>query len=161
MNIAILANYADVIGGIAVLASLVYVGVQIRNNTRSSQSHTNQLAHDSMATITLAIGSDPTLSSLVQRGLSNFKGLSEEERYQFVMLLTSVFRRFENIFYQHRKGLLEEELWQGYSRTLTLYFHSEGGYGFWKARSNSFSPKFCEFLESSDSTKIEMELAEL
>jgi hypothetical protein len=38
MNIEILANYADVVGGTAVLISLLYVGFQVRSNTRSSLS---------------------------------------------------------------------------------------------------------------------------
>ena len=33
MNLEIVANYADVIGGITVIVSLIYVGVQGRHNT--------------------------------------------------------------------------------------------------------------------------------
>ena len=41
MNIESIANYADVIGGTAVIVSLIYVSIQIRRITKSSQSHTN------------------------------------------------------------------------------------------------------------------------
>lgn len=46
MDIENLANYADVIGGAAVIVSLIYVGVQVRRNTKSSQSQTNQSAQE-------------------------------------------------------------------------------------------------------------------
>jgi hypothetical protein len=42
MNIEAAANYADVIGGIAVLISLIYVGVQIRGNTSVNQGIATQ-----------------------------------------------------------------------------------------------------------------------
>jgi hypothetical protein len=33
MNVGELANYAEIIGGVAVLISLIYVAIQIRQNT--------------------------------------------------------------------------------------------------------------------------------
>ena len=53
MNIESMANFADVIGGAAVIVSLIYVGIQIRRNAKSSQSQTSQSAHESLANVSL------------------------------------------------------------------------------------------------------------
>ena len=50
MNIEIMANYAEVIGGIAVIVSLIYVGVQIRANTTTVRSAATQSVHEAYAT---------------------------------------------------------------------------------------------------------------
>jgi len=127
MNIESLANYADVIGGTAVIVSLIYVGIQIRRSAKSSQSQANQSAHESLANVSLEVAKDPDLSNLTRKGMTAFDKLTEEERFQFVMLMITVFRRFENIFYQYKKGFLEEELWDGYKQSMLLYRYTPGG----------------------------------
>ena len=154
MNIENLANYAEVIGGIAVLVSLIYLGFQVRSNTRSSLSQTNMMTHESLANISLEIGKDAELSSLVRRGLLGYNELDVDERFQFLTLLTSLFRRYENVFYQNEKGLLENELWQGYSHSMTSYLNTDGGKQFWNFRKDSFSHSFGEFLEKSDHKEV-------
>jgi hypothetical protein len=154
MNIEILANYADVVGGTAVLISLLYVGFQVRSNTRSSLSQTNMMTHESMANMSLEIGKDAQASFLLRKGLVSFNKLDNDEKFQFLMLLTSTCRRYENVFYQNKKGLLEDELWKGYSHSMTSYMNTDGGKEFWKLRKDSFSSTFGDYLEASDTRKI-------
>lgn len=154
MNIEVMANYADVIGGTAVLISLIYVGLQIRSNTKSSLSQTNMAAHESLANISLAIGTDAQLASLVRKGLLNFDALSEDEKFQFLTMLTSLYRRYENVYYQNKKGLLENELWPGYSYSMSAYLNTDGGKKFWAHRKDSFSNSFRAFLEVSQAEQI-------
>jgi hypothetical protein len=89
MNIESIANFADVIGGAAVIVSLIYVGIQIRRNAKSSQSQTSQSAHESLANVSLEIAKDPYLSSFTRKGMIAFDELSEDEEFQFVILMTS------------------------------------------------------------------------
>jgi hypothetical protein len=153
MNIESIANYADVVGGVAVLISLIYVGIQIRKNTKSSLSQTNMMAHESMANISLEMAKSAEVSSMARKGLLSFKDLSDNEKFQFVTLLTSLYRRFENVYYQNNKGLLEDELWQGYRHSMCSFFNTDGGKEFWKVRKKSFSTSFGEFLEASDTVE--------
>ena len=154
MNIEIIANYAEIVGGIAVLISLLYVALEIRRNTRSSLSQTNMMAHESMANVSLEIAKNEQLSSLFRRGLLDFDKLDTEEKFQFLALMTSLYRRFENVFYQNKKGLLEKELWKGYSHSMTAYMNTDGGKAFWKYRKDNFSASFDAFLEASETQTI-------
>jgi len=126
MNIESLANYADVVGGVAVVISLIYVGIQIHRNTKSSLSLTNQSAHESLANVSLEAAKDPNFSALTRRGMLSFEQLNEDEQFQFLLLMVTVYRRFENIYYQYRKGFLEAELWEGYEQSMLLYFYMAG-----------------------------------
>jgi len=72
MDIESMANYADVIGGAAVILSLIYVGVQIRQSVTSSLAQTNQLAHKSLAIVSLEVAKDADLASLLEKGLEHF-----------------------------------------------------------------------------------------
>jgi hypothetical protein len=149
MNIEIIANYAEIVGGVAVLISLVFVGLEIRRNTKSSLSQTNLTTHESMANLSLEVGKDAQVSSLLRKGLLSFNKLDDDEEFQFLLLLTSLYRRFENVFYQNEKGLLDDGLWKGYSHSMTTNFNTEGGKEFLRLRKDSFSASFVAFLEAS------------
>ncbi len=149
MTIEIMANYADIIGGVAVVMSLIYVGIQIRRNTKSSQSQTNQSAHESLATVSLAVAKDSDFSNLARKGMLAFDELTEEEKFQFILLMVTIFRRYENIFYQYQKRFLEKDLWEGYSRSMLLYFYTSGGQAFWTLRRTHFSGLFQKYLDST------------
>ena len=154
MDIENWANYADIASGIAVLFSLIYVGFKIHGNTRSSLSQTNMMTHESMANISMEIGKDAQLSSLIRKGLLRFSDLDADEQFQFLVLLTSLYRRFENVFYQNKKGLLEKELWEGYSHSMIAYFQTDGGREFWNLRRDSFSSSFTNYLENAETKEL-------
>jgi hypothetical protein len=158
MNIESMANYADVVGGTAVIVSLIYVGIQIRRNTASSKSQANQSVHESLANVSLEIAKDPDLSNFTRKGMIAFEELTEEEKFRFVLLMVTLFRRFENIFYQYQKGFLEKELWEGYRHSMLLYFYTTGGQAFWKLRRAHYSESFRNLLDSTTPNDAESEL---
>jgi hypothetical protein len=108
MNIEIMANYADVVGGIAVLISLIYVGLQVRSNTRSSLSQTNMMAHESMANISLEIGKDAQCCSLLRKGLMSYSDLDNDEKFQFLTILTRFIEGMKMFFIRTRRVYLKK-----------------------------------------------------
>jgi hypothetical protein len=159
MNIESMANYADVVGGVAVIVSLIYVGIQIRRNTKSSQAQANQTAHESLANVSLEVAKDPDFTGFTRKGMIAFDELTEEEKFRFILFMVTVFRRFENIFYKYQKGFLDKELWEGYRQSMLLYFYTSGGQAFWNARGGHFSGLFQNYLDSTspDDAKSEIE----
>ena len=158
MNIESLANYAEVIGGATVIVSLIYVGIQIRHNAKSSQSQTNQCAHESLANVSMELALDENLANLTGRGFTAFDQLTSDEQFRFILLMITVFRRHENIYYQYHKGLLEAELWKGYKQSLLLYFYTTGGQEFWKLRRLHFFKLFQNLLELTSRSDVKTEL---
>jgi hypothetical protein len=158
MNMESMANYADVIGGVAVIVSLIYVGIQIRRSAKSNQSQANQSAHESLAIVSLEVSKDPEFSNFVRRGLIEFDELSEDEQFRFVLMMTTAFRRYENIFYQYKRGFLEAGLWAGYEQSILLMFYSAGGQAFWDRRSLHFSELFRSYLDSTSHHDVRTKL---
>jgi hypothetical protein len=158
MNIESMVNYADIVGGVAVIVSLIYVGIQIRRNTKSNQAQANQNAHESLAILSFEVGKDPDLTSFMRKGQVGFDELTEEEQFRFMVLLVTFFRRYENIYYQYQKGFLEEDLWGGYRRSMLALFYTSGGQAFWNVRAGHFSRVFQDYLNSTspDDAKSEM-----
>jgi hypothetical protein len=77
MNLNDLANLGQVIGAIAVVVSLIYVALQIRQNTAAIRSATAQSVHEHFANWYQTFATDP---SLVDVGVKGFGEKFAESR---------------------------------------------------------------------------------
>ena len=68
---------------------------------------------------------------------------------QFALVGISQFRRYENLHYQHRAGLVDEDFWVGHRENILWFFHQPGMQAWWKDKRLAFSESFRDFVESS------------
>ncbi len=77
----LLGNYGEFVGAIAIVVTLIYLAVQIRQNTASSQA----ASRDSMARLTydftMRIASDDSMASLFRRGQNDPNSLDDDELF--------------------------------------------------------------------------------
>ena len=83
MNWEAMGATGEVIGAVGVIISILYLAVQVRSNTRSLKASTFQAACDASARISLALGSDPQVALVWQKGLAGVQELSPAEVSQF------------------------------------------------------------------------------
>ena len=145
---------ANVLAAIAVILSVIYLGIQIRANTRATHSQTYQLATSALAEMAGIIGSSKELARIFRIGMVNPDKLDEDEFAQFGYLGISLFRRFENVYFQHQSGLIDEDFWTGHRDNILWFFHRPGMQAWWKDRKFAFSKSFREFLDSSKPDEI-------
>jgi len=74
MTLNDLANVGQIIGAVAVVISLIYVALQIRQNTNAVRSATAQTVHEHLAKWYHLVAPDDNLSQIVANG-----SLSEKE----------------------------------------------------------------------------------
>jgi len=98
MNLNDLANIGQVIGAIAVVISLIYVALQIRQNTNAVRSATAQSVHEHFANWYHLIAADAELSRIAANGLRDYQSLSENERTRFIAAFMSFLSYSQNAF---------------------------------------------------------------
>ena len=79
--------------------------------------------------------------------------LNEAERVQFVNFLTYVLRIWEELFLQHRRGLVDDEMWQANARIVRDTKPMPGARDTWAVRRHLFTEAFQHFFESLDSSQ--------
>ncbi len=140
---------AELVGAVAVVASLIYLSAQIRQNTRAVRSS----QFDSIARMQMEIlqpmVDDPTLAMGFERALDHWEELSLDDKVRFNLLLIQMFRFWENTFYQWRQGMLEPWLWVSWQNVMLSHFSRPGAQQWWTLRSMAFSREFGQFLETS------------
>ena len=84
----------------SVFLQIIYVSIQIRNNTRAVRASAFQQVVNSFAAISFDIAKDKKLVDLYLRAGKDFAALDELERAQYSLMLLSFLRRAENVFFQ-------------------------------------------------------------
>lgn len=148
MTISELGSIGELLGSIAVFISLVYLAFQVKSGTETAQTSTYQSVVSDFSALNLSMASTPALSLLFVNAQEDFDSLNADDKARISQLFYMCFRNFENMYYQHRKGYLEEELWVGWKRLMLTYFARPGFQSWWLIREDVFSQSFGEFLRT-------------
>jgi hypothetical protein len=155
---------AEVAAAAGVIASLVYLAVEVRHNTRSVRASTYDAMVRTSGELLLPLIQDAKLARTFERVIANWgdPAIDEGDRAQAMYLLTQLVRSWENFYYQYRQGTLEDWLWNAHQYVIRSYFHKPGVQQWWQMRRAAYSQPFREFLESStapvDGIKTSVEL---
>lgn len=148
MTLTELGSIGELLGSVAVLVSLIYLAVQVKSSTAIAQTSTYQSVVSDFGALNVSMASTPALSLLFVNAQENFDSLTADEKARVSQLFFMAFRNFENMFYQHQKGYLEEELWVGWKRLMLAYYGRPGFQSWWSKREDVFSRSFADFLRS-------------
>lgn len=154
MDWAALSAIAGLLAAIFVGFTVVYLALQVKASAKATHSQTYQLATSALAEMAGIIGQDGQLARIFRIGMVDPAALTEDELTQFGYLGISLFRRFENVFFQYESGMIDEDFWVGHRDNILWFFHRPGMQAWWKDRKFAFSKRFREFLDSSAPTEI-------
>lgn len=138
-----------------VALSVVYLALQVKAGIKATRSQTYYLATAALADMAAVIGSDERVSRVVRIGFNTPDELNEDEFTQYSYLMTSFLRRYENVFFQHQSGLVDEDFWGGHRENLLWVFRRPGVQRVWNDRKHSFSISFREFLDRSNEIELD------
>ena len=148
MTLNDLANLGQIIGALAVVISLIYVALQIRQNTNAIRSATAQTVHEHFAKWYNLVAADAGLSQIVAKGLRDYGSLAEQERVRFVAAFMAFLSYSQNAFLKWREGLLAQPLWRGWELVIMNLVCAPGGRPFGK------TGLICLAMSSADTSKM-------
>jgi hypothetical protein len=153
MTLEDLGNIGEFLGALAVVISLVYLAVQIRQNTRAVRSASHQSLVSSEQAIQASVSDNREVARIVVQANKDFDGLDEEDRLRFVMLVSRMLSNFENIYYQYSRGLLDEDLWQPWLEGMNFFVQQPGLRRYWEAFKFGYAEPFRELIEKQVQAK--------
>jgi hypothetical protein len=148
MSLQDLGSLGELISAVAVVVSLLYLAVQIRQNTRSVRSSTFQSAVRDTTEIIDPMIHYPELNRIWYDGVHDFDSLSTEDRRRFAAYMTSTLRRLENLVYQTNEGTLAPESWEGVRANFKNTFSYPGTLVWWKRARHLFNRQLQEFIDN-------------
>lgn len=142
-----LAFVAEIVGTIAVIASLLYLSVQVKDGTRASRSAAITDATAAVQALYAELGTNSKASQLFFNGLLDPESLSREAQFQFLMLLHGFFLGFQRNFFLAQEGTLNEELRDSIGTAIIAVNHLPGIDFYWRQRKSFFQPEFVAWTE--------------
>ena len=136
---------AEIIGGIVVIVSLIYVGLGVRQNVQAVRLSTSQVVtKDLREAVNRWIDSD--IADIMLRGMQN-DDLQGAEQLQFYSVLLNLMRVMENGYLQMNAGALDPGVWEGFKRNYADAMSTPGAKVWWAARKNWFNPDFQRYFD--------------
>lgn len=140
---------SEIVGAIGILATLIYLAIQIRNNTREVKTENIHRVTDSFNQLSLMIASDKDLAELWHKGMQNYDDLNDSEKARFEFIWLAAFRIYDSLYFQIKRGTGETELWEAELKTLKWLFSAPGARSWWRQQKFAFSPGFNEFIDEN------------
>lgn len=149
------AALGEVVGAFAVVASLLFVGIQLRQGTRVARAEALAATQAKIADWAMAISTDEELAALagrVQLGGAVRTDFSEPERMRLVYMHYAILNLAASFFNRVREGLFDEEEMErilGKNLLEAEYLKS-----IWPLFRGEFGADFAAFLEQRYSLPV-------
>jgi hypothetical protein len=139
-------NRLELIGFISVIASLVFVGMEISQNTTAVRGATNQAISDQASELYLTIATDRNLAGLVKKLYDDVprEAFGPIDDMQLFMTVLTGLRRVENIFLQLEDNIIDE---RAFDRIGLSFYRSKYGRKIWEDNQQFFDQNFVPFFK--------------
>lgn len=137
---------AEIIGGIAIVCSLVFVGLQIRQNSRISEVNAYQELISQISTMNTVRIEDPQFANLFWRFNHGEKPATNTEQAQLEAFLYMVFRQGDLAYQQYDKELIDRDGLVSVLAPERVFLNTELGREIWSRLSPSLNPDYVAFL---------------
>lgn len=148
MSLSDLASLGSFISGIAVLFSFIFLAVQIRQNARNQRAIIHNERTRLVQDLTVqSFGSRESAETML-RGNAADVSLDTAQSRQYLAMLLSVFRLFEEFYYQHRDGMMDEARWRSNSLRMHGFLAIPGMRAGWRTHAPTFGSDFRAWMEA-------------
>ena len=150
----VLANFGGVISAIGVVISLIYLSVQIRDNsrlveenTRAQLMTTDMHSNDGNRDLMLEIVKDAELAKLIGSGMNG--ELKEPiDRYRFYEWARHVTESHMTFFIQQQRGIVTNDVFQYWSRSFDGICARPGYVAVYRRLRDRLPPSFQTYMDA-------------
>jgi len=154
LNLQDLGNLGEFVGAIAVVATLVYLALNIRQNTahlsqntRAVQLSALQADGESTNRVRELLILNPELSDLYLKGLRGYSELELSDRLRFGMLLENFLKTTEATYVRRFVIDVYPDSSEGVIRALDFLFAHAGVREWWNRNREAHRPVFRDFVD--------------
>jgi hypothetical protein len=137
------------VSGVAVIVSLVYLALQIRQAAKNQRGTMHQMRAALSTDVMLRIA-ETDLSASFRAGLTGDSDITEAQFWRFFYAASAIMRTTENAFAQYEDGLVTETHFASAKASARVFLASPGYRALWRATRLSREPNFRAFMDELD-----------
>ena len=147
MNWEAIGAVGELIGALAVIITLIYVGRQIHQANAQTQAMSRYSLIEALGEINLLIAGSKENASVMRRGLED-QALDADESIQFFTIIGQFTNTASVLFDLHNDGLLPDNQWLLIRKDIISIFSEPGGQRFWTEKGRlGVHPRFRDAVD--------------
>src|SRR5581483_480807 len=141
-----IADLASLASSVAVVVSLLFLGLRIRQSNRNQRSLMQQ-GRSARNVELLSRLSDPGVSDVISRA-ANGEPLTDQDCFVLYGYMTSVFWSYEDCFFQFHLGMLDPKSWASDGTTLKRLLGNPAYRAVWRFARGGWGEEYGPFREA-------------
>ena len=127
MNWEALSAIGQLLGAAAVLITLIYLAIQIRQSTAAMNTTTYETIVTGFNDINSIVVDNPDVASILHRGMENPSTLSDVEAVRFSFLFRCWSNQWLKLLRLYQRGALSAAEWRPFAEEAAQAFSTPGG----------------------------------
>jgi hypothetical protein len=146
MSLSDIAAIAGIVSSAAVVISLIYLSLQIKQAQRNQQALMQQTRTAGLTDMNIALA-DPEIAAAYNKGLAGDPDMTPTEVRQFLSLARCGFINMENNFIQHHDGLMSDEAFHSALEGARFQASFPGLRAAWRQSRAAYGKRFAAFFD--------------
>jgi hypothetical protein len=151
MTLDDLGNIGEVVSAIAVVVSLLYLGIQIRQNTRSVRSASFQELLNHIAQVNLRVGENPEVAALYRAANEREFETGSNEELRYRAFVQTTLRHWAHAHIQYKEGTITQDQWNMLTTGLPHVASLPAFKAIWRQVQAGYEPEFRALVSSHSS----------
>lgn len=139
---------AELVGAAAVVATLIYLSIQIRQNTATVLASTELESARLFLEFHARMSHSADMAHIWDLGLTDASRLNPDEKRRFIWLVSEYFFMVEGLFVQYRQGFLSAGSWLPHEATVIGMLAHALIRNWWDSGVSPFSIAFSEHVQT-------------
>ena len=147
MTLAEISQISQTVGSVAVVASLIFVGVQIRQNTKTTRAASHHAVSEALNRLNLLWARNSEVTRIWLLGMSDSCTMTREDQWRFNSMVRAYLHVCETMFTQARLGAGDFGIVMAEESGIKAVFASAGVREWWAENPFGLSPEFRTYVE--------------
>lgn len=141
----------EVVGATAVVVSLIYLAIQIKDNSKLLKNAFDDSLMARYAASLSLVAQTPENAYVFHRGMKEPESLTEDQLAHFGYMIGLIMTQIEYTYEQYQDGRISKEQWSQVAVIVDNYFSTPGVRQWWKKLGRTVivgnTSKFAKYLE--------------
>jgi hypothetical protein len=147
VNLHDVADVATIIGGLALLISVLLLLFELRENNRLTRAANNQALVELSSPFNMGLIQDRNMAELYVRGSEKYHEMDEVDQYRYRSLVIWWLIVHENIYYQWRRRLLDNRSFKPWASDLRMFIRLQNLQMIWGEIRDLLQDQFAAYID--------------
>ena len=146
MNWEMLAAFGQLAAVFVGIPSLIYLAVQIREQTKERRQSAVHALTVQWGDLTESLHDNAETAAIFLRGMHSFTDLDAVSKLRFSAFFNRLLNIFEGMYFSHCQGILTGSSWGAVERTMSDLIAYPGVQQWWETRRHWHTEEFCRVV---------------